>query len=340
MKKQTRGLVIGKFLPPHKGHKYLIDTASAQCDYVDVLVCDSPAYAIPAETRRRWLQEIHPTAHVRIIPDLSDDDNSEAWARHTINFLGYAPDIVFSSEDYGKRWAYYMGCKHQMVDHDRVHIPISATKVRKNILASWEYLEPPVRRDLALRIVVVGAESTGTTTLSQDLAFHYHAPWVPEFGRTYSEALLYANHTWKDADFAYIAVTQQEQENKLAAESNGLLICDTNATATQLWQKRYMGRTTGAVQAIAAEDTAAYYFLTGDEIPFVQDGTRDGEHIRHDMHEDFERMLSSMEVPYTLLRGPKVDRLHKATAIIDKLIADYSLPDPAILAAAKQPIKV
>lgn len=328
MKNLNRGLVIGKFLPPHKGHKYLIDTALSQSNHVDVLVCDSPGYAIPAETRRRWLQEIHPAAHVRIIPDLGDDDDSEAWAEDTISFLGYAPEVVFSSEDYGIAYARYMGSKHVMVDNGRVHIPISATQIRKNVLAGWQYLEAPVRRDLAIRVVIVGAESTGTTTLSRDLAFHYKAPWVPEFGRTYSEALLYADHTWTDDDFVRIAKTQQEMEDTLAGESAGLLICDTNATATQLWQKRYMGQTTNDVRAIASHDKADYYFLTGDEIPFVQDGTRDGKHIRHHMHAEFADMLQASETPFSLLRGQKVERLHQATAIIDELLKNHKIPDP------------
>ena len=53
----TRGIVIGKFYPPHKGHRYLIDYALAHVDSLTVLVCDSPEYAISAETRKKWLQK-------------------------------------------------------------------------------------------------------------------------------------------------------------------------------------------------------------------------------------------------------------------------------------------
>ena len=65
-----RGVVIGKFYPPHLGHNYLIDTAVRNCDAVDVLVVDSPDYHLDAEKRREWLQARHPTATVRIIPDI------------------------------------------------------------------------------------------------------------------------------------------------------------------------------------------------------------------------------------------------------------------------------
>jgi hypothetical protein len=51
-----------------------------------------------------------------------------------------------------------------------------------------------------------------------------------------------------------------------------VLICDTNAFATVLWHRRYMGHHSQAVAEIARRARCDLYFLTGDEIPFVQDG--------------------------------------------------------------------
>ena len=308
----NRAIVIGKFYPPHKGHHYLINYALKHADAVTVLVCDSPAYGIPAETRRRWLQTIHPTANVLIIPDLDDDDNSEAWAQHTIQFLGYAPDTVFSSEKYGITYAKYMHTKHVMVDHKRSHVPISATRIRNNMLEEWDYLDDVVKADVALRIVVVGAESTGTTTLSKALAEKFHTPWVPEYGRLYSEAFEFTPHEWTNAEFTHIAQTQQQFEKQAAITSQGVVVCDTNAFATTIWQDRYMGAITKDVAVIAKNDKATLYILTGDEIPFVQDGLRDGEHIRHHMHQRFIKELRLLNVPYILVTGSKEIRLETA----------------------------
>ncbi len=71
MKTLTRGLVIGKFYPPHKGHSYLIETALEHADKVDVLVCDHPTYRIPAKKRAAWLNILHPAAHIKIINDIN-----------------------------------------------------------------------------------------------------------------------------------------------------------------------------------------------------------------------------------------------------------------------------
>jgi HTH-type transcriptional regulator, transcriptional repressor of NAD biosynthesis genes len=320
----NRGLVIGKFYPPHRGHSYLIDYALAHSDSVDVLVCDSPQYNIPAKQRQAWLQSIHPNATVHIIPDLDDDDNSEAWAEHTIAFLGYTPDTVFSSEDYGIPYATYMRTKHHMVDRERVHVPISATRIRSNLLQEWEFLDPIVRADMAIRIAIVGAESTGTTTLARDLAASLQAPWVPEYGRLYSEAMMTSSHEWTDDDFVHIARTQQRIEQRIASLSNGIVVCDTNATATGVWQQRYMNHTTSEVEAIGSHDKVGYYIITGDEIPFVQDGTRDGEHIRHTMHEEFVRSIEATGVPYAVLRGSREQRLEEAERIVAKITEDSS----------------
>lgn len=307
-----RGLVIGKFYPPHLGHNYLIDAALKGCDDVDVLVVDSPEYHIPAEKRREWLQARHPTAHVLIIPDISNDDDSVAWAAHTMQFLGYKPDVVYSSEDYGGPWAHYMGAKSIVVDKARHAVPISGTKVREDFLKSWQYLGDETKSGLALRIVLVGAESTGTTTLAHDLAATLNIPWVPELGRYYTESILTADGQWTNADFYRIGKLQQAYENAIAAHSDGIIVCDTNAVATELWQRRYMGHTTAAMKRIGARDKADLYIITGDEIPFVQDGIRDGEHIRHQMHKWFISHIRKTGIPYLIVTGTPEERLDAA----------------------------
>lgn len=315
-----RGIVIGKFYPPHLGHNYLIDSALNGCDQLTVLVVDNPAYHIPASRRASWLQTHHPGATVRIIPDINNDDDSIAWAAHTLAFLGFKPDVVFSSETYGKPWAEAMRCKSVLVDLDRTTFPVSGTLVRKDMMKSWQYLSREVKAGLALRIVVLGAESTGTTTLTRDLAEALNVPWVPEVGRYYTESILTSDGIWSDEDFYAIGRLQQAYENEIAARSNGVIVCDTNAVATELWQKRYMGKTTKAMQTIANDDKADLYIITGDEIPFVQDGIRDGEHIRHEMHQWFESHIASKDTPWIVVRGTRDERLQAALKVAKQMI--------------------
>ncbi len=317
-----RGLVIGKFYPPHRGHKFLIDFARSQVDRLVVIVCERVDQSISGAMRKKWLEEIHSEIEVLVVEDILDDNNSEAWAIATRQALGYTPDLVFTSERYGDAYARFLGAKHVLVDLSRTQVPIAATNVRANPFLWWEYLEPCVRAHYAKRVCVLGAESTGTTTLAKALAEQLETAWAPEYGRLYTEARMCAEKQilWQSADFEFIAREQNRLEDHLVRVCNKVLICDTNALATELWHKRYMGFESAAVAALAAERRYDLYVLTDTDIPFVQDGTRDGEHIRLDMHRQFEMLLKSRNLPFIVVSGSRRDRISAAVAACRNLI--------------------
>jgi NadR type nicotinamide-nucleotide adenylyltransferase len=185
----------------------------------------------------------------------------------------------------------------------------------------WDFIDPPVRAWYAKRIVILGAESTGTTTLARDLATALRTLWVPEYGREYSEEKLARREKkWQSEEFITIAHEQNRRENLAARDANRILICDTNAFATRLWHRRYMGFDSPELDVIASTCRAELYLLTGDEIPFVQDGLRDGEHIRHEMHRWFEEELRSQPCPWKMIRGDPSTRLNKALSAINAVL--------------------
>ncbi len=304
------GLLIGKFLPPHRGHRFLIETAVSMCERVVVIVCGKPVDPIPPKLRAAWLRELAPSAEILLIDDRYDENDTRVWAENTMGWLGRAPDVVFTSEDYGERYAGMMGARHVMVDRARQKVPCSGTAVRDNPFEMWDYIDPPLREWFAKRIVIVGAESTGTTTLAMDLAEVLNTVWVPEYGREYS-ALKQARGEldWTSEEFIEIAREQTRQEDAAAREANRILVCDTNAFATVQWHRRYMGKRTAELEAFAAGCRVDLYVLTGDEIPFVQDGLRDGEHLRHEMHGWFEEALAAQEIPWLMVRGDRSSRV-------------------------------
>ncbi|ACB75457.1 AAA family ATPase [Opitutus terrae] len=318
------GVVIGKFLPPHRGHRLLIETAIGASEQVTVIVCGKPSDPIPAELRGVWLQEIHPTARVMVIDDRYDENDSQVWAENTMQWLGRAPDAVFTSESYGDRYAGFMGSVHVNVDQRRERVPISGTAVRSDPYANWEYLEPPVRGWFAKRVCVLGAESTGTTTLACDLARAFQTEWVEEYGREYSVTKMASGEAWRTDEFPVIAREQTRREDAAARRANRVLICDTNAFATALWHRRYVGGTNSELDSIAQQVRCDLYLLTGDEIPFVQDGLRDGEHIRHQMHGWFVEALDRQSVPWRLVQGSQAERLRQGRIQISSLFTDSS----------------
>jgi NadR type nicotinamide-nucleotide adenylyltransferase len=314
------GVTIGKFMPPHRGHKFLIETALAQVEHLTVIVCEKKDDHIPGALRAAWLREIHPTAQVLLIDDYyDDDDDSSLWARLVIGWLGGVPDVAFTSENYGDTWAQEMGCQHVKVDLERANVPIGARFIRADPWAHWQWLEPPLRAYYARRIVVLGAESSGSTTLALHLAAHFNTVWVPEYGRDYcAERGIFDNYAWETGEFEHIAREQIRRENALAREANRILVCDTDAFATRLWHWRYFGHYSPRVDAIAFEHRRPdLYLLTDIDIPFVQDGLRDGEAIRHEMHREFVAQLEKQPVPWRLLSGSRQTRLREALEAIE-----------------------
>jgi NadR type nicotinamide-nucleotide adenylyltransferase len=319
-----RGLIVGKFYPPHRGHKHLIDFGRSRVGELSVIVCQKPGEFPGGELRAAWLREIHPDANVLLIDDVYDEQDSRVWAENSIRWLGFVPDVVFTSEDYGERFAHFLGCEHILVDKNRETVPISGTMVRSNPLSCWDFLEPPVRAWYAKRICLVGAESTGKTTLAQMLAERYQTIWVPEYGREYSERKLAEDdeYNWRSEEFTLIAKTQCERENEAARRANKALICDTDAFATSVWHRRYLGERSPEVEAIAAGHRRPdLYLLTNIDTPFVQDGMRDGEMIREWMHETFVAEMTAQGRPFHLLSGSLQERLRQAIERIDELIA-------------------
>ena len=319
----SRGLVIGKFYPPHRGHKFLIDTAASQTDHVDVILCgrrkENPSPAL----RAKWLKEIHPNVNVIRVKDPGYDDDSRFWADYTRKILGAAPAVVFTSERYGDDYARHLGARHVCVDLARSTFPVHGRDVRENPQKYWDVLEPCVRAFYAARVCVVGAESTGTTTLTQALAEHYKTAWVPEYGRVYTERLHHGGvntfvYHWRTEEFVHIARRQQKDEDRLAREANRLLFCDTDALATAIWHQRYVGTWSEEVEKIAARRRYDLYLLTNCEIPFEQDGVRDGQHIRQWMTQRFTEELTKRGLPWVLVKGSREERLKQAIGEINQ----------------------
>ena len=326
----TLGLTIGKFYPFHMGHQYLLEQAKAQVDHLVVLVGYKPAQAIPGTVRANWIRLLHP--EVEVIEVLEDIPESPApWAERALTVLqGRQPDLVFTSEEYGKPWAALMGADYREIDRQRTRFPISGTQLRQTLSAHWQMLTPSAKAYFAKRLCVIGVESSGTTTLAQALAQYYQTAWVPEYGRCYWEGRRYTPNAaqWDTDEFVQIAKGQAAWEDDLAMRANRLLFCDTDPLATHVWHRRYIGTYAKAVERIADRRHYDLYLLTAPDFAFVQDGTREGEHIRLEMHQWLIDVLSQKGKPYILVEGSYEQRMAAAIAAINPLLVFPILDAP------------
>ena len=337
-------MVVGKFYPPHAGHHRLIDAAAAACERVTVVVAPSTRESIPLQVRLDWLRERHgpPVRFVGVYDDHPVDYADPAvWDAHCAIFRAAvgdsSVDVVFTSERYGDELARRFAARHVCVDLAREKTPVSGTAVRADPSAYWDFLTPPVRAYYTRRVVVVGAESTGTTTVAEALADRLRdrggvwgrTLWVPEYGRELTEMKLAKLRTadpgavvsdvdWERSDFVVVAWAQNAIEDAAARAGSPILVCDTDARATAVWEERYLGSSSPAVRA-EARDPDLYLLTDHLDVPFTDDGLRDGEHLRPWMTRRFREVLAETGVRVVELRGPLDVRLSAALAALDAL---------------------
>lgn len=325
--RRGHGLVLGKFYPFHSGHSHLIREAERRSERLTVQVLGASVESLPLQTRADWIRESHPGARVvAAIDDAPVDFHSDAaWAEHLAiieSLLDEPVDTVFSCDDYGGELARRLGAQWVRIDEGRRINPVSGTAIRADPASYWHELAPAVRADLSARVVVLGAESTGSTTLAEALAMHLGTLWVPEYGREHSETRDGGlDAPWRSDEFDLIVDRQIGLEQRaLRRVPTPVLVCDTDVLATSLWHERYVGTPAERLQRAAAAHRPLLYVLTGDEIPFVQDGMRDGEHIRHDMQQRFRDVLAAQPVPWIEVRGDVPARVEAAASALAPLL--------------------
>jgi len=364
------GLVVGKFYPPHRGHQYVIQQAASGCGQVTVLAMAAGAETLPLADRVTWLRAACaglPAVTVIGVPcDVPVDFGDEAiWTAQVAVMRaaleqGARPpvDAVFSSEAYGDELAARLGAAHVCVDPARQAVPVSASRIRADLHGSWHCLTATAQEALATRIVVVGAESTGTSTVAELLADHYRrrgGVWartmcVSEAGRDYTgtkwqQARAAAagaglpepslrDLEWTAADFDAVAAEQTRLENQAAAAGSPLVLCDTDAFATSVWERRYLGNQARGLQPWATEllPRRAVYLLTShDGVPWVDDGMREGDlAIRAAMTGWFAAALTAAGHSWVLLTGSLDTRLGLAVRVTDSVLSRQATFGPAI----------
>ncbi len=319
-----RGLVLGKFSPYHAGHAHLIHTARAQVDELVVLVCSLETEPIPGQARFAWVSASHPdcrVVHVSEEVPQTPDAHPDFWPIWTDLIKRYAGrvDLVFTSEAYGEELAGRVGGQHVCVDPGRLKFPVSGTAIRNDPLAYWEYIPAVVRPSYAHRVALLGAESTGKTTLAQRLSSSFNTTWVPEFGRAYCEQQRDARELTLD-DFDAIARGQIEDEEAAARSANRVLICDTDVRTTATWSDLIRGTRSAWLAREAAVREYSHVILMADDVPWVDDGSRVLQNQRAQHTALLEAELRSSGQSFTRVGGGFDERFEQARAVVSRVL--------------------
>ena len=344
------GLVVGKFSPLHLGHQYLIDHALAACDHLVIVSYAKPELGgCDSDKRRGWLHQLYPQATILIVDDdwlarraaagminrfcyVPTNKADEGVHRHFTAWLcrealGLTVDAVFTSEDYGDGFAAVLTeefgtpVAHVCVDRSRAAVPISASTIRVDRSLRSQWLAAPVRASLVPRVLLLGAESTGKTSLSSALAERWSEPCAAEYGR---ELWMERSGRLAFEDLLHIGEEQLAREDRLALTADRFLVCDTSPLTTLFYSHAMFGRADERLVSLA-ERRYTLTFLCLPDIPLQDDGTRQDEEFRSRQHRWYVDQLDDRGWPYVSLGGGHAQRLATAeTALMSSPAFDPS----------------
>ena len=171
----------------------------------------------------------------------------------------------------------------------------------------------------ALRIAIVGAESTGKTALAAALAGRlaaqtgWRCTWVPEWLRDWCDQ---AGRTPRRDEQRAIAEQQQALIERAAA-GHDLVVCDTTPLMTAVYSRLIFWDTTLDAYAVARQREVSLTLLTALDLPWVADGLqRDGPQVRAPVDEAVRELLTEHRLPWARVAGEGEARVDNAVAAV------------------------
>jgi HTH-type transcriptional repressor of NAD biosynthesis genes len=327
------GLVVGKFSPLHLGHEWLIEQAALQCNHSLILSYSNPEFErCNASNRRGWFAARLPryetlvidsaSLHalcaargiaVRPIPlnDCGDEEQQNFLAWLLKDVLKRTPDAFFCSEAYGPACASVLSqafgrrVAALVLDPARTRIPVSAAQIRQNPYGLRRFMAPEVAAAFVRRVVLLGGESSGKTTLAVALAEHYRTIWVHEYGRELWEQ---QNGIMSEADLLQVGHEQIRREDDALGSANHYLFCDTSPLTTAGYGLWMFGRIQPELAELASREYDAV-ILCKPDFPFVQDGSRREAAFRDQQYAWYQQQRTTLKCPVLEVAGTVAERV-------------------------------
>jgi NadR type nicotinamide-nucleotide adenylyltransferase len=183
------------------------------------------------------------------------------------------------------------------------------------------------------KIVILGSESTGKSTLCKQLAAHYKTKWCPEYAREY---LLKNGKKYDYDDLLVIAKGQialedgyiEKVNKKKPANSpftihhSPLLFIDTNMYVMKVWCEFVFGKCHQYIIDQITERKYDLYLLCNTDLPWVKDELREYPDLetRQKLFHIYKYIMKNQEVPWYEIGGNHEKRLQKAIEAVDNLL--------------------
>ncbi len=330
------GMYGGSFNPLHLGHVRCIIEAANQCEELIVVISEGVNRdEIDIRVRYRWIYQL--TKHIGnvrifVLQDYAEtkqDYTEECWmkdAEKVKEFAGRKIDVVFCGSDYDIN-SFWAKCYPDSVNIFFQRDGISSTKIRESVMAHWEWLPNIVKPYYVKKVLLIGGESTGKSTLTINLANYYNTNYLEEVGRDISERSG-TDVLMLPEDFTDILLIHKLREREALLYSNKVLFEDTDCLITKFYIQFLDGKdkaiNENLADAIAELNNYDLVIFLEPDVKFVQDGDRspviaaDREYYSNKIKELYKKRKYNIEV----VSGDYQERFSKSVNLIDKLLGE------------------
>lgn len=321
-------------MPPTTGHLQLLQFANKLApDGVVAIINTQPHEPFPNEraaSLRGAIKRLGLNRRIKLIhykKVIEQDPTApgfwDMWRRMMLSFGITGDDIIVASERYGKKLAEITGTQFFPYDIERAINPAKATPIRLDPLAHFSDILPEFQPYLRTRITIFGAESTGKTTLSRELAEALDATWLFEYARPYLEETT--NEITPRSMTAIWEGQRALQEHADEVSSSPYIIQDTDLFSTVgYWQFPHWQATIGSCPTGLIKDAlrlrSDLYIVTKSNIPFEADPLRYGGDAREGSDEYWIAICKQYNLPYVAIETPdRTERLREAVLLCNRV---------------------